>query len=232
MSVTVDVTGTAFNSNTSPCASSTSITVGATASCLLVIVEIDDATTTITAPTWNGVTMTLIGTGVTTDNLGRASLYGLVNPASGAQSLSCSFSGGAPGNMQMCAISFKGSITSSVAACFINFASAQSSLASYTLNVTSPTGDITVVAGNANNSSFSGSISATGSTQIFNVTTTFNAAASRAPGSGTVTWTATLPSSGIATVLVGCDVAAAAGAVTADTLGNQIFRVQRQPWRW
>lgn len=219
MAVAANAVGTFFRSATTPAASSASINVPAGSTSLWVTVQVDDATTTITAPTWNGVSMTLIGSVNTSDNLAVTKLYGMVNPASGSQSLSVAFSGGAPTGVHVCAVSFSGSITSSVAACFTGFVSQANNTAgsSNTVTVTSAVGDLAIAAGNGNNSS----AYTINQTNVYNQTVDFSDAASRAAGAATVAFTGTLTGLTATNCIAGCDVVA----------GSAATQTPYEPWR-
>jgi hypothetical protein len=209
MSVAANATGTLVRGTVSPLASSASINVPSGSTALWVTVQADDATSSFSAPTWNGVSMTLIGSVNTSDNLCITRLYGLVNPASGSNSLSVSWSGGAP-NVHMLAVSFSGSLTSSVAACFTGFVSQANNVAgsSNTVTVTSATGDLAIAAGNGNNST----TYTINQTNIYNQTLDFSDAASRAAGAATVVFTGTLTGLTATNCIAGCDVVASGGA--------------------
>lgn len=224
MAVALDVAGTVITGTVSPVASSASITVGAGASCLIVVVQGDDNTTTVTAPTWNGVSTTLIGTIATTDNGCFTKFYGLISPASGAQSLSVSFSGGAPG-IHMCAVSFSGSNTASVAACFTNFVSQANNTASTssTVTVTSAVGNYTIGAANGNNATLSLT-----QTAVYSTTSTFQSAETRATGAATVVYTGGITPAATNTI-AGVNIVAAAGGVT--DLRNFFVAPWREPVR-
>src|SRR6266853_3499166 len=211
MAVALNVDGTAISGATSPVASSTSINVGAAATCLFISVIADDSTISVTAPTWNGVSSTLIGTVNTTDTACLVRLYGLVNPASGSNSLSVSWTGGAPSNVTLHAASFTGSVTSSVASCFTGFTSQANDTAgtSQSITVTSATGDISVAASNANNAGLN-SLTATSSTALYN---SGSFGASRAPGAATVAWTGALSAS-VTNCISGCDIVASTATAT------------------
>src|SRR6266853_82743 len=211
MAVALNVDGTAISGATSPVASSTSINVGAAATCLFISVIADDSTISVTAPTWNGVSSTLIGTVNTTDTACLVRLYGLVNPASGSNSLSVSWTGGAPSNVTLHAASFTCSVTSSVASCFTGFTSQANDTAgtSQSITVTSATGDISVAASNANNAGLN-SLTATSSTALYN---SGSFGASRAPGAATVAWTGALSAS-VTNCISGCDIVASTAVAT------------------
>lgn len=221
MAVAPDATGTLVTGTVSPVNSASSITVGASATDMWIVVQCDDATATLSAPTWNGVAATLIGTVVTSDNTCRTSLYGLVSPASGAKSLSVSWSGGAP-NIQMIALSVTGGVTSSVAAAFTGFVSLANNTANSGGTVTVTTGasgDMSVAACNANNAS-SVTLTATSSTSIYSTAGAFVGAASRAPGAASVAWTSTISGLTVTNTIAGCNIVAAAAG---DVLMAQIL---------
>lgn len=215
MAVAVDVVGTEIAvAPTSPVSNSTSITVGASATALLVAVNFDDATVTVSSLKWNGVALTKIGEVVTSDNFCITQLWGLVNPAAGAKALVCTFSGGAPGAIDMQATSFTGTQTSSVAACFTNFTSQANNTAGSTnsVTITSATGNHTYACGNSNNAS----TYSINQTQVYtNTGASFQiSAASRASGAATVTFTGTLTGLTATNCICGCNIAASAGAAT------------------
>lgn len=219
MAVALDVAGTIFSGTVSPVASSASITVGASATCLYITVYDDDPAASISAPTWNGVASTLLLAVTTTDSTARTLIYGLVNPASGANSLSVSWTGGAP-NVIVVASSYTGSVTSSVAACFTNVTSQNNiSGTAQALTITSATGNMTVVSSDGNNDT-NVTLSATGSVSLFNSTTTaVICGGARAPGAASVAWTGTLGSA-VTNNILGCNIVASAGGATTPTSMN------------
>jgi hypothetical protein len=118
--------------------SSTGITVGASASCLIVTLCFDgnpSAPTSITA-TWNGASMTNAGS-IAHSNLVGA-IFRLVNPASGAKTLTASWTNSS--DVYMSAVSFTGTDTSTC----INNADTKTATTGTSLTVPSTTTGATV----------------------------------------------------------------------------------------
>lgn len=219
MAVAVDVTGTAFDSatNVTTISSSTSITVGASATALIVLVGTSETgvqvATGMTA-TWNGVSMTLLAS-VNYDtnnaqNNGTVWVLGLRNPASGAKTLTLSWTGATA--VAACAISFTGSDTSSDANAFptAHRVTNNGTTGNLSLSVTSATGNYTVAVG------ASATISVPNQTQIFlDANPPDDVGGQRATGASSVsyTWTGTTVKWGTA----GIDIAAASAGLTLGT---------------
>ena len=132
MAVAVDVAGSSVNfQSASPVSNSSLITVGASASLLIVGVTFDNGTSgggpgvapTSPAVTWGGTSMTLISNTTATVGTWAANtfaastyLFGLVSPASGTQTISLSWGNNTTSyDGYIVAISFTGSATGSVA---------------------------------------------------------------------------------------------------------------------
>lgn len=185
-------------------ASSTSanlLTVGAAATLLIVGVEIDTSTPGTVFMNWNPAgtnqAMTLIGSIVTqiggVTNPITIALFGLVNPTSGLHPVSVIASGQATGvQSYLYAISFTGSVSSSVAAATEGFASATAATGT-TMAVTSavsiPSGDMATAwwgdAQGFTGTFVNGAIQADGGTAVGkNESLTNNAAAEYYSGAG------------------------------------------------
>jgi hypothetical protein len=107
------------------------------------------------ALTWNGVSMTLIGS--QSDAAGfYLYLFGLVNPASGAQTLSLSWTSGGSPQIYLAAASFTGVNQTGGTASFANFASASGTNNAPTLTVTSATGNMVVASFTDSNGTITG----------------------------------------------------------------------------
>ncbi len=175
---TAAVTGAAATSFTN----STNLTIGAGTSRALVVMM---AWSTATAPTaisitWNGVALTQItGTVAANGTGGNIAMYGLLNPATGAQALAGSWTGAR--DFYVAAVAYNNVLQTSVATAFTNgnFATGTSTLPSQTLS--SGLGDADVCSFSSSNGT---TISVAGGTQVFldNTQTTIDAAGVRAVG--------------------------------------------------
>lgn len=219
MAVAVDVVGTNFDntSGVTTLSSSTSITVGASATALVVLVGASNTgvshATGMTA-TWNSVSMTLLAS-INYDtngaqNNGTVWVFGLRNPASGAKTLSISWTNAQ--DATACAISFTGSDTSSDANAFptANRVTNSGTTGNLSLTVNSATGNFTVAIGG------SASVTTPNQTQIFlDTACPDDVLAQRATGTASVsyTWTGSTVKWGTA----GIDIAAASSGLTLGT---------------
>lgn len=155
MAVAFDAAASAITfetSNTSPFTNA-NLTVGASATLLLgIFTATNQGTAAAAVPsamTWNGATMTLIGSKVASDTFSDVYVYGIVNPATGNKTLSCTFTGGA-GTVTtfLDAVSFTGTLTTSVAAACTNVISDASNSTAGDLYPTSALA-VTTAAGDA-----------------------------------------------------------------------------------
>jgi len=203
------VTATTISSATS--ATNTTLTVGASATCLLGFLIQETACTAQTMhwdSTGTNQAMTLI-TSIAGSN-GWIYLFGLVNPTAGNKTLSSSWTTSCfTGVLSAC--SFTGSVTTSVATAFIDANTTATAGTTVTLVLSGATGDMSVCA-EANNQHGTTAFSTTSSTSLFNITATQGQAA-YAPSAASLTWTATVPVSSTIS-LAGCTVAAGAAAAT------------------
>lgn len=98
------------------------LTIGGAATALVAYASIGTTSgtqPTISAMTWNGVAMTLLGSKVASDALNSLYVFGLANPATGNHTLSATISGStANSDIYLDCASFTGTETSSTAACF------------------------------------------------------------------------------------------------------------------
>ena len=126
MTVTVDAVASGVT-NFSAIAGATgqtsaTLTVGASATALLVWLQFTNNTPTAPVAVWDSggtnQSMTLITSASATMATGSVYLFGLVKPASGAKTLKCTWTGTGTGHM--CAMSFLGATSASVALAFTN----------------------------------------------------------------------------------------------------------------
>ena len=160
MAVAIDVVGSSVNFDSAVSVTTSSlITVGASATLLLVGLTFNNFNNNSGSPssptgisvTWNGVTMTLIpntsgaaGTWSSSSTGTQTYLYGLVNPASGAQSLNATWTNSVHG--YIVAMSFTGSNIANVAAACPNGttntgASSATGSTTFSVTVTTNVGD-------------------------------------------------------------------------------------------
>lgn len=190
MAVGFDATST-INTGTASFSSSTQITVGSSATLLLFFIIIQGSAPVSPTVTWNGVSMTQIGSTLTISG-GSVTCYdlawGLVNPTPGEQTLDCNM-GVNPG-CYILTVSFTGTSTASVAAATsgYNSATGNSTTMSVATGASVPTNGGAIVWGCDAGSGFSSSTPTffTGGTTLGeNGTDTANAAAAYViPGSG------------------------------------------------
>lgn len=171
MAVAFDAQGSSVATANSPSSpfTSTNMTVGASATCLIVLVNVGTTSTSgtliaVTGVTWNGVSMTLIGSKAESDGTAVTSAYGLCSPASGNQTISVSFSGGTPADcgIYVDAVSFTGSSTT-FSVCFpsanvVTDATNATNASTYPdspLVVTTANGDAAVAVSNSSQNSYS-----------------------------------------------------------------------------
>jgi hypothetical protein len=229
MAVAFDASTAGLLSSTSGVGSQTIpnfMTVGASASILIVGIECDTSTPGTPTAHWDSAgtnqAMTQIGTTLTVTGGGApASLvfFGLVNPTSGSKSLNYSFPGQATSvNTYIYGVSFTGSVTSSVAAATEGFASnnATSTTASVTSAVSIPSGDMaTALAIDCGSGFVNATTENLGGTQIGeNEGLTNNGVAARFSGSGsTITASASLNASDVwGAIIVGIKASGGAAA--------------------
>ena len=218
-------------------------TVGASATCLWVAVEVDTTTVGAWTVTWDSAgtaqVMTQVGSNISQGGGSALTLaqFVLVNPTTGTKNLKIvgASIAGAP-NMYVAGASFTGTATASVAAATEGAATANDggttgTTASVTTGVSIPSGDM-AVAGFVIDTA--GSISSTNGTNIgiCGVLTNNAAAAYYSGGGGTITGTATSGAAAHwAAAIVG--IKAPASAVVEGAGRAPIFHVQRGPgWRW
>jgi hypothetical protein len=112
------VTGDIGNSGT---ATNTTLTIGGTGSLVIGVFSSANngagALATPTAMTWNGVAMTLIGNKTDSSTDSNVYIYGLVSPATGNHTLSCTYNTSASATNYLDCFSFSGTETSSIANC-------------------------------------------------------------------------------------------------------------------
>lgn len=137
--VTFDASGFTANSGASP-STSTPITVGSGSNRALAV-YVNQRTGTlvsVSSVTWNGTNMTLIGTD--TSAAGTDTIYGLVNPAAGANNLVVTFVGG--GTVSVAAMSVTGACQTGGATTFTNYTVNSSTSALATVTVPSANGQM------------------------------------------------------------------------------------------
>jgi hypothetical protein len=160
--------------------------------------------------TWGGTPLTLISNTQVTGSSVMVMIFGLVNPASGAQTLAGSWTGAT--NFAAAAISFTGVDQSSVAGAFPSGISNSGTGTTPSVSVNSKTSDL-VVGVFANNSGES--FVSTSGTTIFASGANVNVAGNRDNGASSVSLTATLGSS-VGWVAAGVNVAAVSDFVIYD----------------
>jgi hypothetical protein len=136
----------------------TALTIGASLSNSALLVGIAAQTTTISgvAMTWNGVSLTQIGTdNVTNGTNGTVQLWGLINPAAGNNTLAITWGG--TEQMTVWAASFSGVDQTGGTTSFPNFTSAKAAIATpstpSTITVTSASGHATFAVHSAGDTS-------------------------------------------------------------------------------
>ena len=199
--------------------------------------------TTISAPTatWNGVSAPLIGTLIGSSGFCYLGLFGLVNPASGAQTLALSWTTATTG-MAVCGASFSGVNQTGGTTTFANPGNNSNFGSVTTLSRTQPTasGNMTLGGVALGQSATTTGISApAGFTQIYVDRTALILAGTgqegvfASTGASTV-WTATQVSADFI-ALVTTDIVASGAAAVVEGGGQPgaIFRVNMAPgWRW
>jgi hypothetical protein len=197
------------------------LTVGVGATFLIIGISVEAATGSTTGVSWNSVAMTQIGTTISltgTNSNAIISLWGLVNPASGSNTLGVTCSG-LPGSSSgyYFGISFTGTSTASVAAATkgFNTNTATSTSLSVTSGVSLSASEMAVAFGIATGNGYNNSTTETmGGTQIGeNQSLADNACAAYFTGTGsTTTASATLsaPSQPWGAMIVGLTTPAAA----------------------
>jgi hypothetical protein len=197
---------------------SLSFTVGASATSLLAWFESNNNSFPSLALVWDSggtnQAMTLIGNVSITAGTGNVWLYGLVNPTPGLKTLTATWATTSNTSL-LDAISFTGTVNSSVAAAFANFASATPTGTTGTLTVNGAAGNIQI-AGAAQPSFVFTGLTATGSTQVFIDSTHVAGIGARAPSASSLVWTASVGTS-TQIAMAGCDVVAAAAAAPSQT---------------
>lgn len=198
------------------------LTVGASATFLLVGVECETTTGGVTGVTWNSVATTQVGTSSVLSTVSTSTVWGLVSPASGSRTLGIVASGlAAAANVYFFGISFTGTATASVAAATKGFAknTATNTALTVTSGVSLAATEMAVAFGIDVGSGFSNSTTETmGGTQIGeNQAQTNNGCAAYFTGAGsTVTASATLVASDLwGAVIVGIAASSAAAPVLA-----------------
>jgi hypothetical protein len=201
---------------------STNLTVTASATCLFAIL-IFDGSATLTSPamhwdsTGTNVAMTQIGTTVTVSTVGQIMMFGLVNPVAGAKTLKATWSG--TGTGYMASMSFAGSVTSSVAACFTNAVTATPTGATGTQNITGASGNYAICANGNDDQTYTTFIHATSSTLLFSDASENYAGCAYAPETGTTTAFSWAQAGSEQNVVAGCTVTAAASGTNASATG-------------
>lgn len=135
MSVTFDASGFTANSGASP-STSTPITVGSGSNRALVVYvgQRTGALGTISV-TWNGTSMSSLGT-----DAANGQIFGLVNPASGANNLVVTFSGG--GTVSIGALSVTGADQTGGSTTFHGFTTVSGAMDPTAVTVSSANGEI------------------------------------------------------------------------------------------
>lgn len=197
MAVTVDATAAAVTQGTGVAtASSTNLTVTASATALLVWLEFAQNIPTGLTVRWDNTgtpqAMTLVASATNSGGTTYCALYGLLAPTSGAKTLNATWTGNAA--FAMMSISFRGTDTSSIANAFKNANSNTGTSASATVTGTSATGNINV-AGCCNTTQNMSSLAATGSTSVFVDNSHAATSGARATGAASVAWTGTVAAS-------------------------------------
>lgn len=193
MALTVDATGTELNQGgvASPL-SYTGITVGSGASQLLVLFTSNAATLTGAAGTWDSggtnQAMTLLGQQASASTPVNVAMFGLLNPTAGNKTLSLSWTSSTASVLGVCAISFTGGETSSIANSFKSFVGGAGTTLTSTLTVSGAAGNISVCHESLEASA--AAPTATSSTALYTPSNS-NAgqAAARAPSASSLVWT-------------------------------------------
>jgi hypothetical protein len=219
MAVSVDALCTAATTASSVTTlNSTNLTVGASATAILVFFGC--SATTISALTIKWGTQTLTQLAHITNTSCNLYLFGGISPTSGAQTLNATWTTAAFPCMY--SMSFTGTDTTSVATAFKGAATNSGSSAAPTVTVSGgAVGDISIasIVGNATISS----LTATSSTQLFFSSSQQFQYASRAPGASSVAWTGAMTSSTWA--IAGVDVAAPAAATFLPIYGRSPIQI-------
>ncbi len=233
MTVVFDAQGTTDAlANAATSVDFTNLTVGTGANrALVVTLAFSNQAITGLTVTWdNGGTnqaCTLIGAINSGGINGRAVLYGLVAPTSGAKTLHVAWTGST--SVTVSAVAYTGVDQTGGTTSFAHFNSASaSSGSSVSVTITSAVGNAVVASQAIGNTTFT----SVNNTQVYidNSPAVGSAAANRAVGAATVTMTGALPTSDD-WAIVGVDIVAAAGAAVAGEYSTQIFRPKRSPWR-
>lgn len=122
MAVAFDAKATTVTSQTTQSSpiTNTTLTVGASGTLVIGVFssEIGTSLAIPTAMTWNGVAMTLVSNKAASDGSTNVYVYAIVSPATGAHTLSCTYTtGGAGGTVDLDCFSFTGTDVTSVAIC-------------------------------------------------------------------------------------------------------------------
>lgn len=217
MAVAVDSNPATFQQKVGSSVTYTGLTIGAALSNSAAVFMVTvSAQSTISTMTWNGVSCTKIIGANTSGAAGRAELWGIVNPASGNQTLSITLS--ASDTVAIAGVSFSGVDQTGGVTTFPNSASLQTTGTNPSLSVTSATGNFTAGALTTN----SASISSTTQTQVY-VDTGFpngSGAASIATGAASVAHGYVVGSTTDPEIIVVTDIKAAGGA---DVLASMIW---------
>jgi hypothetical protein len=201
---------------------STNLTVGASATALFAVLVFDgSADLTTFAMHWDStgtnVAMTQIGSTVYVASVGQIVMFGLVSPVSGAKTLKATWSG--TGTGYMASMSFKGSITSSVASCFTNATTATPTGTTGSITITGgATGGYSVAAVGNDDTAYTTVINATGSTNLFSDTSENYAGAAYAPNTGSLAYS-WATSSSEQSIAAGCNVVQASSGTNANVTG-------------
>jgi len=212
------------SSGTGSSYSGTPITVGSGSNMALLVWATALSSTTVTAisGTWNGTSLTAIGS-IYNDGQLYTQLLGLVAPTSGAKTLALTFTGASgAASLEVDCLSVTGADQTGGTTTFYNLTTANGSSTTASVSVTSATNDMVV------GEFYNGlrRISSTNQTQTF-ISGAANYAGNRAAGASSVTMTAALSLSGAWDAL-GVSIKAAAAAATVYEIDQPFDIIPRQ----
>lgn len=216
---TADCTGNAVLGTTGLTCSN--LTVGSGSNRVLVVqLAFNNQSITTVAVNWDQLgtpqAMTLIKTVNTTGAAGRAELWGLVAPTSGAKQAKVTWNA-TNSDVTMNAVSWTGANQTGGATTFPNSTSAQGTSTTSAVTITSAVGDATMDSTVLANGAANFSAPTQTQTYLDNTPANISGAGSRAAGAATVTHQWTLSAS-VTWANAGTDIAAAGGAVAVPKL--------------
>jgi hypothetical protein len=195
--VTVAVNATASAATTGngvAALTNANLTVPAGSTALLAFLTTSTFGTPVSAVSlrWDSAGTNQAMTQVASSTLGGNSsfLFGLLSPTSGLKTLSASWTGSGAATLYV--MSFSGTATDTIANAFKNANSATGATTAVALTGSSAVGNVNVIGVGDESGNSVNSLSATGSTSLFNITTNNGGAGAYAPGAASVAWTATL----------------------------------------